>query len=74
MTAKKALIVLAVLGTFSGPIAANEKYHVVKICHEVPRGCHFYTPYGVAVDKAGNVSSPTEATTGSKSSIPEAGS
>jgi len=55
MTAKKALIVLAVLGIFSGPIEENEKYHVVKIWPEAPRGFHFYKPKGVAVDKSGNV-------------------
>jgi len=55
MSAKKALIVLAVLGIFSGSIEANEKYHVVKIWPEAPRGFHFYQPHGVAVDKSGNV-------------------
>jgi len=55
MFAKKALIVLAVLGIFSGSIAANEEYHVVKVWPEVPVGWHFYRPNAVAVDKAGNV-------------------
>jgi tripartite motif-containing protein 71 len=55
MNAKKALIVLAVLGIFSGTIAANEKYKIVKVWPEVPIGWHFYSPRGVAVDKTGNV-------------------
>jgi len=55
MSAKKALIVLVVIGLFSGPIAASEKYEVVKIWPEVPIGWNFYRPRGVAIDKAGNV-------------------
>ncbi len=55
MNAKKALIVLAVLGIFSGFAQANEKYHVVKIWPEAPQGWHFFKPKGVAVDKSGNV-------------------
>jgi len=55
MNAKKALIVLAVLGIFSGFAQASEKYEVVKVWPEVPTGWHFYTPMGVAVDKAGSV-------------------
>jgi len=55
MSAKKALIVLAVLGIFSGFAQASEKYQVVRIWPEAPRGWHFHKPQGVAVDKAGNV-------------------
>ncbi|MHC4557894.1 MAG: hypothetical protein ACYTFW_08085 [Planctomycetota bacterium] len=55
MIAKKALIVLALLGIFSGFAQANKKYEVVKIWPEVPVGWHFYGPLGVVVDKAGNV-------------------
>jgi len=55
MSVKKALIVLIVLGLFSGPIAANEKYQVVRIWPEAPIGWNFYRPRGVAIDKAGNV-------------------
>ncbi len=55
MTAKKVLIVLTMLGIFSAFAQASEKYHVVKVWPEAPRGFHFYQPKGVAVDKAGNV-------------------
>ena len=55
MSAKKVLIVLAVLGIFSGPIEANEKYEVLKVWPEAPMGWHFHMPKVVAVDKAGNV-------------------
>lgn len=55
MSAKKVLIVLTMLGIFSGFAKANEKYNVVKVWPEMPRGWHFYRPMGVAVDKAGNV-------------------
>lgn len=54
MITKKALVV-ALLGLFSGPIAASERYEVVRIWPEVPTGWHFYWPMGVAVDKAGDV-------------------
>jgi DNA-binding beta-propeller fold protein YncE len=55
MSAKKALIVAALLATLSGPIAANEKYHVVKMWPEAPLGWSLYQPKGVALDKSGNV-------------------
>ena len=55
MIAKKALIVLAVLGIFLGTVTASEEYRFVRMWPEVPQGWHFYQPRGVAVDKAGNV-------------------
>ncbi|MGB2862560.1 MAG: NHL repeat-containing protein [Sedimentisphaerales bacterium] len=55
MNAKKVLIILSMLGLFSGSIAAEEAYHVVKIWPEAPQGWHFYQPFGVAVDGSGNV-------------------
>ncbi len=50
MIAKKILIILVMLGLFSGSIAASEKYHLVKVWPEAPQGFHFYKPKGVAVD------------------------
>ena len=55
MIAKKILIILVMLGLFSGSIAASEKYRLVKVWPEAPQGFHFYKPKGVAVDKSGNV-------------------
>jgi len=55
MSVKKALIVIIVLGFFSGSIDASEKYQVVKIWPEAPIGWSFYMPRGAAVDKEGNV-------------------
>ena len=55
MIAKKVLIVLSILGLFSGSIAAEESYRLAKVWPEAPQGWHFYEPKGVAVDKSGNV-------------------
>jgi len=55
MNVKKVLIVLSMLGLFSGSIAAEEAYHVIKVWPEAPQGWHFYRPRGVAVDQSGNV-------------------
>jgi tripartite motif-containing protein 71 len=55
MNAKKVLIVLSMLGLFSGSIAASEKYNLVKVWPEAPQGWHFYELFGIAVDKSGNV-------------------
>ena len=55
MNAKKVLIVLSMLGLFSGSIAAEEAYHVVKIWPEAPQGWHFYRPTGIAVDQGGSI-------------------
>ncbi|MHC4508450.1 MAG: NHL repeat-containing protein [Planctomycetota bacterium] len=55
MSTKRLSIALVVFGLFSGPIAAEEAYHVVKVWPEMPIGWHFYGPRAVATDKAGNV-------------------
>lgn len=55
MSSKKALIVLIVFGCFLECVGGSEEYRLVKIWPDLPRGWHFYTPCGVAVDKAGNV-------------------
>jgi tripartite motif-containing protein 71 len=55
MITKKTLVVLAMLGMFSGFAQASEKYEVVKVWPEVPVGWHFRGPQAVAVDEAGNV-------------------
>ncbi len=55
MSARKALIGLAMLGIFLGTATAGEEYRFVKMWPESPRGWCFYNPRGIALDKAGNV-------------------
>ena len=55
MSTKRLSIALVVFGLFSGSIAADETYRVVKVWPEAPQGWNFYQPFGVAVDKSGNV-------------------
>lgn len=49
------VIVVALLGVFSGTLRADEAYRLVSVWPEAPQGWHFYHPWAVAVDKSGNV-------------------
>lgn len=55
MSTKRLSIALVAFGLFSGSVAADETYQLVKIWPEAPQGWHFFKLNGVAVDKSGNV-------------------
>ncbi len=55
MTAKRLLITVVLLGIVSGAAKANEKYALVGVWPEAPKGWHFHYIWDVAVDNSGNV-------------------
>jgi tripartite motif-containing protein 71 len=55
MISKKTILIFAMFVSLIGSIAASQEYHVIDIWPEIPQGWHFFQPFGIAVDKSGNV-------------------